>query len=188
MNRPEHCEIIRNHLFEITEFVLGKDPALFHTVEATLGSALVLREFDEGLEEQAIACLPLRQGIPEHQSAGEIRIVRDRQHVAACPGVQTSFLEQLPQNWELVASSVVGRDRAVRDVLVPKDHVAMHVEGVRRVGVFVAYETREATFGGAVVGLLRRLLNSLPGIRLRLVAIRQGARERLRNFTRRNSA
>ena len=101
--------------------------------------------------------------VRRHPAVREIAVVRDRQVVATGPRrpVAADLVEPLPE--QAVRGRVDVGDRQFRHVRAPEDDVAVVVRDPRRAGVLVAHEAGEATSLRAVVGVLGRFDDLLPG-------------------------
>ena len=178
VQRAQHREVVGDDLLEIAKLVLRLDAPPCQPIEATLRGPLVLGELDDGLEVEAIARLVGRLGIPEHQTARQVRVVRDGEHVAALAGFDALLAQQLPELREVVGAGLVGGDRPRHDVLVPEDHVPVHVERVRRISELVTHERGELALRRAVVGGFGGPLDAGPGLVAGFRAVGQRARGR----------
>ncbi len=182
IDRAQHLEIVALDLLESAELIGGSHAAAGEAIEATLRSAFVLSQLDQGLEVGALLPFGRRRGVAKHQSARKIRVVRDREHVAARPGVEALLPQTLPEAGEGLGARLVARNRHRRHVLVAEDHVAVKVVTLGRLRVLVSDEAREAAGGRAVVGVFGGPLDRLPGVAARRITVRERAREGLRGL------
>ncbi len=96
----------------------------------------------------------------EHEAAARVRVVRDREDVAAGEPIQALALERRPQPLRRRLLHVARRQR--RDDGVPEDDVPVKVVAAGLAAPLVGDEGRERAGGRAVVELLGRRLRVLP--------------------------
>jgi hypothetical protein len=87
-----------------------------------------------------------------HEATGDVRVVGDRDGVAAVRAPQAVTIDRRPESLGRGRVDVVGRTGG--DAIVAEDHVAMDVPPARHAGPLVAHEAGEAAGGASVVGLL----------------------------------
>ena len=76
-------QVVAIDLFEVTEFVLGQHACAAESVVPALRGTLVLDDFRHGLHLQSKGRVLLIDRVREHQAAGQVAVVRNREHVAA---------------------------------------------------------------------------------------------------------
>ena len=158
----------RRLLLEGALLVGGIHPGAVHAVEAALRRSLVLRDLHERLPDRAIRGLLGIVRIGKHEPGAEVRVVGNRQDVAAGAGIEAVLLQHLPEHARVVVQLAFGScalrrlevaERPPGHVLVREDDVAMEVRRTRHRRPLVGDERREVT---GIVVLLRRVLLVLP--------------------------
>jgi hypothetical protein len=171
VEHPEGREVVGLVLLEAAELVLGVETAALEAVVAALRGRLVLHQLGDRLEEAALPRLVQALRVGKHQASREVRVVRNRERVAAVVALDALGSKPSPQLRHVPRAGVVGADGQLRHPLVAEDHVAVEVLEVRRVGVLVADEGGEGAGRAAVVVLLRRLLDRPPELSRAALAI-----------------
>ena len=167
----ERVERVPGQLLERAELVRGLHALPGQAVVAALGSTFMLDDLGQRLEEGPLARFLRVRRIGKHQPARQIGVVRDGEHVAALLPLQALLAQLLPQPGRVRAIGRDVADRAVDDLLGPKDDVAVHVRELGLGRVLVGDEGGEAAVRAAVVMGLGGILDRLPDRNLGLVAI-----------------
>ena len=154
------------HLLEVAELVFAADDAP-HAAPA-LGIALGLHDLDQhvqlGLKRRLRPLLFDRHAAPvdrEHLTVRDVRVVGDRQRLAAGAGVVAARLEPGPEVERF--GGVHPGDRQFGGDLVAQNDVAMHLGQARHAGVLPGVEGREGTVARAVVVAFRGRPGIAPG-------------------------
>ena len=96
VHTAQHSEVIGRYLLEVTQLILGVDTNTRHAIKAALRGTLVLHQFHQWLDLEAVNGLLLGCGVWEHQSAAQIRVVRDGHDIAVAIGFETLGSELAP--------------------------------------------------------------------------------------------